>query len=40
MTLPHHTILLQYFPLYILPVVIAVVAYFVLKLLGQMAGVA
>ena len=39
-TLPHHTILLQYFPLYILPVVIAVVAYFVLKLLGQMAGVA
>ncbi|MFI8416506.1 YniB family protein [Serratia sp. NPDC078593] len=39
-TLPHHTIFLQYFPLYILPLVIAVVAYFVIKLLGQIAGVA
>jgi len=39
-TLPHHTIFLQYFPLYILPAVIAVVAYFVFKLLGQMAGAA
>ncbi|KFK94787.1 MULTISPECIES: YniB family protein [unclassified Serratia (in: enterobacteria)] len=38
-TLPHHTIFLQYFPLYILPTVIAVVAYFALKLLGQMAGI-
>ncbi|WON78792.1 YniB family protein [Serratia sp. UGAL515B_01] len=38
LSLPHHTIFLQYFPLYILPIMIAVVAYFVLKLLGQMAG--
>ncbi|PVZ84370.1 hypothetical protein C9426_23200 [Serratia sp. S1B] len=38
--LPHHTIFLQYFPLYILPTVIAVVAYFVFKLLGQMVGAA
>lgn len=37
-TLPHHTIFLQYFPLYILPVVVALVAYFVLKLLGQLAA--
>ncbi|HEI8865265.1 YniB family protein [Serratia sp. AKBS12] len=37
-TLPHHTIFLQYFPLYILPIVIAVVAYFVIKLLGSLAG--
>ncbi|AHG22316.1 membrane protein [Chania multitudinisentens RB-25] len=39
-TLPRHTIFLQYFPLYILPVIIAVVVYFVFKLLGQMAGTA
>ena len=32
---PHHTILLQIFPLYILPVIIAVAGYFVLKLLGM-----
>ncbi|WP_312240460.1 YniB family protein [Pantoea sp.] len=31
---PHHTILLQIFPLYILPVIIAVVGYFLLSLLG------
>lgn len=31
---PRHTIFLQFFPLYILPVVIAVAGYFVLKLLG------
>ncbi|KAB8307461.1 hypothetical protein EH228_15875 [Erwinia endophytica] len=31
---PHHTIFLQFFPLYILPVVIAAAGYFVLKLLG------
>ncbi len=32
--MPRHTILLQFFPLYILPVVLAVVGYFVFKLLG------
>lgn len=32
--IPRHTIFLQYFPLYILPLIIAIVAYFVLKLLG------
>ncbi|QKJ86999.1 hypothetical protein PMPD1_2051 [Paramixta manurensis] len=31
---PRHTIFLQIFPLYILPVIIAVVGYFVLKLVG------
>lgn len=31
---PNHTILLQIFPLYILPVVIALIGYFVLSLLG------
>ncbi|MGP4131581.1 YniB family protein [Pantoea tagorei] len=31
---PHHTIFLQIFPLYILPVVIAVAGYFALSLLG------
>jgi len=31
---PRHTIFLQFFPLYILPIVIAVAGYFVLKLLG------
>lgn len=31
---PHHTMFLQIFPLYILPVVIAVAGYFVLSLLG------
>ncbi|CNF11612.1 YniB family protein [Yersinia bercovieri] len=35
--LPHHTIFLQFFTLYILPLVIGVVAYFVIKLLGLMA---
>ncbi|PNU32122.1 YniB family protein [Serratia marcescens] len=39
-TLPHHTIFLQYFPLYILPIVIAVIAWFVIRLLGQLAGAA
>lgn len=32
--LPRHTIFLQYFPLYILPIILAVIAYFILKLLG------
>ncbi|WP_369788449.1 YniB family protein [Rouxiella sp. WC2420] len=32
--IPRHTIFLQIFPLYILPLIIAVIAYFVLKLLG------
>lgn len=32
--LPRHTIFVQYFPLYILPIVLAVIAYFILKLLG------
>jgi len=32
--MPRHTILLQFFPLYILPIILAVVGYFVLKLLG------
>ena len=31
---PRHTIFLQFFPLYVLPVIIAVAGYFVLKLLG------
>ncbi len=31
---PRHTIFLQIFPLYILPVIIAVAGYFVLSLLG------
>ncbi|NDL63051.1 YniB family protein [Acerihabitans arboris] len=33
--MPRHTILLQFFPLYILPIIIVVVGYFVLKLLGM-----
>ncbi|MDF7650157.1 YniB family protein [Candidatus Pantoea formicae] len=33
---PRHTILLQIFPLYILPIVIAIAGYFVLKLLGML----
>ncbi|CAM3543028.1 hypothetical protein BS639_18790 [Rouxiella silvae] len=32
--IPRHTIFLQIFPLYILPLIIAIVAYFALKLLG------
>jgi hypothetical protein len=32
--MPRHTILLQFFPLYILPIILAVAGYFVLKLLG------
>lgn len=32
--LPRHTIFVQYFPLYILPIILAVIAYFILKLLG------
>jgi len=32
--IPRHTIFVQYFPLYILPIVLAVIAYFILKLLG------
>lgn len=35
--LPRHTIFVQYFPLYILPIVLAVIAYFILKLLGLIA---
>lgn len=35
--LPRHTIFLQIFPLYILPVVIAVIAWLMLKLLGLIA---
>lgn len=31
---PHHTIFLQYFPLYIMPVITAVAGYVVLRLLG------
>ncbi|WP_058909800.1 YniB family protein [Entomohabitans teleogrylli] len=31
---PHHTILLQFFPLYVLPVLIIVAGYFFFKLLG------
>ncbi|MRS13408.1 hypothetical protein GJV06_00645 [Enterobacteriaceae bacterium RIT691] len=31
---PHHTILLQIFPLYVLPVVVIVIGYFFFKLLG------
>ncbi|WP_411704953.1 YniB family protein [Edaphovirga cremea] len=34
LTLPHHTIFLQFFPLYILPLIIAIVAYFIIKLVG------
>lgn len=33
---PHHTILLQIFPLYILPVIIAIAGYFLLTLLGML----
>ena len=36
--IPRHTILVQYFPLYILPIIIAVIGYFILKLLGLIAG--
>src|SRR5471032_2816998 len=32
--IPRHTIFVQYFPLYILPIIIAVIGYFILKLLG------
>ncbi|QTO52716.1 yfeABCD regulator yfeE [Duffyella gerundensis] len=31
---PHHTIFLQIFPLYILPIIIAIAGYFILSLLG------
>lgn len=31
---PHHTIFVQIFPLYILPVIVIVIGYFVLKVLG------
>ncbi|TKI05607.1 YniB family protein [Martelella alba] len=34
--MPRHTIFLQIFPLYVLPVVIAVIGYFILKLLGML----
>ncbi|AKA37397.1 YniB family protein [Yersinia ruckeri] len=34
---PRHTIFLQFFTLYILPIIIAIVAYFVIRLLGLMA---
>ncbi|HEF0452646.1 TPA: hypothetical protein R8H63_004388, partial [Salmonella enterica subsp. enterica serovar Enteritidis] len=33
---PHHTIFLQFFPLYILPVIIIVLGYFFFSLLGFM----
>lgn len=32
--IPHHTIFLQFFPLYIMPLVFGAIAYFALKLLG------
>ncbi|PWC20710.1 hypothetical protein DDT52_08330 [Brenneria roseae subsp. roseae] len=32
---PRHTIFLQFFPLYVLPIVIAVIGYMVLRLLGM-----
>lgn len=35
--IPRHTIFLQFFPLYILPIIVAVAGYFVLKLLGFIA---
>ena len=35
--LPRHTIFVQYFQLYILPIILAVIAYFILKLLGLLA---
>ena len=31
---PHHTIFLQFFPLYILPVIVIVLGYFFFSLLG------
>ena len=34
--MPRHTIFLQVFPLYILPIIIAVIGYFILKLLGML----
>ncbi len=34
--IPRHTILLQIFPLYILPIIIAIAGYFILKLLGML----
>lgn len=34
--MPRHTILLQFFPLYILPVIIVILGYFVLRLLGML----
>lgn len=34
--MPRHTILLQFFPLYILPVIIVVAGYFAVKLLGML----
>ncbi|MEZ2697312.1 YniB family protein, partial [Hafnia alvei] len=30
------TIFLQFFPLYILPIIVAVIGYFILKLLGML----
>lgn len=39
-TVPNHTIFLQYFPLYFLPTIIAFATYFLLKLLGQLTGAA
>lgn len=36
-SLPHHTIFLQFFPLYVLPVIIAVLAWLVLRLVGLIA---
>lgn len=31
---PRHTIFVQFFPLYVLPIIVIVVGYFVLKVLG------
>ncbi|MGP4885364.1 YniB family protein, partial [Klebsiella pneumoniae] len=31
---PRHTILVQYFPLYVLPVIVIVIGYFFFSLLG------
>lgn len=36
--LPRHTILLQFVPLYVLPVVVAAIGYLVLKVLGMLAA--
>ncbi|AXW88063.1 hypothetical protein AU509_02345 [Lonsdalea britannica] len=35
--LPRHTVLLQFFPLYILPIIVAAIGYVVLKVIGLIA---